>query len=451
MPQASEVSSEGNSGRTIKQPTLRRARRAFMILFAINVLNYADRYILPAVLPKVKPALGLTTTEEGILGSSFLFVYAIATLPLSVWADRAIRSRVVAVCVSLWSIATALAGAARSFWQLFAVRAFLGVGEAGYGPASISLLGDLFPRFQRGRILSYWSAGNLIGAAIGFAAGGFVADALGWRWAFYLVGGPGLVVAYLAARLVDPPRGVFDVDNDAASAEAAGTRPSDVEAVSGNIWQTVLGFMRIRTYVAVVIALVLSFFAIGSTSFWLPTYLVKTFDLSVGKAGAISGALLIVSGLSGTLLGGWFADYLQARRANGRLLTCSMGLLIGAPLIFVTLAVRNLTLFMIIFGLAGISLSLCTGPIFAVVQDVIVPAARATALGVVGLCAHLFGDAAAPTVVGVLASRSSLHIALITTTPTVVLLSGLACLMGAWSVRSDMQRVQEELHGSGVS
>src|SRR5205823_9791515 len=144
--------------------------------------------------------------------SAFLIVYALSALPLGVWADRSIRKNIVAVCVGIWSVATAIAGFAQNIVQLFTMRAFLGIGEAGYGPASISLLGDFFSRTKRGRVLSFWSIGTLLGAAIGVALGGRIADTLGWRWAFYIVGIPGLIAAFLAWRMKEPVRGAYDVE-----------------------------------------------------------------------------------------------------------------------------------------------------------------------------------------------------------------------------------------------
>src|SRR5713226_8626471 len=191
------------------RPTRGQARFGFTILFIINVLNYADRYVLPAVLPKIQADMGLTLTQAGLLGSSFLFVYAIATLPLGVWADRSVRKNIVAFCVGIWSFATVLAGIARNFVQLFLVRSVLGIGEAGYAPASLSLIGDLFPKAHRGRVLSYWSMGSLVGAAIGVTGGGLIAEAIGWRWAFFVVGIPGLLCSFLAWRMHEPARGSF--------------------------------------------------------------------------------------------------------------------------------------------------------------------------------------------------------------------------------------------------
>ncbi len=432
------------------RPSRSQARFAFIVLFAINVLNYADRYVLPAILPKAQQDLGLTTIEEGLLGSSFLLVYGLTTLPLGAWADRGVRKNIISLCVGVWSMATTLGGFSRNFWQLISARTVLGIGEAGYGPASLSLLGDFFTKAQRGRVLSYWSVGNLVGAAIGFTLGGLVADAFGWRWAFYMVGIPGLIAAYLAWRIPEPKRGVFDRELDAVTV-TEDYDVKEVETVHSGIgkgfWTSAKKNLQVPTYLAVIGGLVFSFFTIGGTSFWLPTYLVKTFSLSVGKAGIITGAVLVGSGLAGTLAGGWLADYVQLRRPDGRLLVCALGFLIGAPLVLITLLIHNLPLFIALFAIGGISLSFCTGPIFAVVQDVITPGARATALGLTGLFAHLLGDAAAPSVIGLIANRYSLSFALIITTPTFLFLAGLACLVGTRTVARDMRRMQEQLTG----
>ncbi len=428
-----------------------QARFAFTILFIINILNYADRYVLPAILPKIQQDLGLNNTELGLLGSSFLLVYALATLPIGIWADRGIRKNIVALCVGIWSVATMLAGFTRNFIQLFSLRAVLGIGEAGYGPASLSLLGDLFPKGQRGRILSYWSSGTLIGAAIGFTLGGLVAQAFGWRWAFYLVGIPGLIAAFLAWRLSEPERGVFDHDEAEGVLEAGiPEEEEDVPVVHGslgnNFRSAVKHLLKIPTYWTLVAGLVFSFFTIGGTSFWLPTYFVDTFKLSVARAGAISGAVLVCSGLVGTLLGGWLADAAQRRRPEGRLFVAMLGFLLGAPLVLIALFLHSLPLFLAVFILAGIALNFCTGPLNAVIQDVIRPDLRATAVGLSLLLAHLLGDAAAPTIIGALADRITLATALIVTAPLFLFLAGLVCLLGLRYVARDMLNMQKRLH-----
>src|SRR5215471_5132051 len=416
------------------RPTVGQARFGFTILFIINVLNYADRYVLPAILPKIQADLGLTPLQEGLLGSSFLLVYALATLPLGVWADRSIRKNIVALCVGIWSIATVLAGLSRNFIQLFSVRAALGIGEAGYAPASLSLLGDFFSKEKRARILSYWSAGTLLGTAIGLAVGGLVADAFGWRYAFFIVGVPGLIAAFLAWRILEPRRGAFENtegdENEVVTVQAHGSIGKDFR-------ETLNKLRHIPTYLTLVAAFVFSFFTIGGTSFWLPFYLVNIFHLSVGRAGLITASVLVCSGLIGTVAGGWLADFAQRRRPEGRLLVAALGFLVGAPLVLIALFIHTLPLFISVFVLAAISLSFCTGPLNAVIQDVITPTLRATAVGFSLLVAHLLGDAAAPFVIGAIANNFSLGLALTATAPTFLFLAGLACLFGLRTVASD--------------
>lgn len=416
-----------------------QARFAFTVLLIINILNYADRYVLSAVLPKIHADLGLSSLQEGLLGSSFLFVYAIATLPLGVWADRSVRKNIVSLCVGLWSVATVLAGLTRNFIQIFIVRSVLGIGEAGYAPSSLSLLGDFFSREHRGRVLSYWSMGTLVGAAIGFTMGGLIADSLGWRWAFYVVGVPGLVCAFLAWRMAEPERGAFEKEEQQQG-------DADIDSVTHgglgkDFWGTVKKLIHIPTYWVLVGALIFSFFTIGGTSFWLPTYIVTYFKLKVGTAGLISGAVLVTSGLVGTILGGWLADTLQRRMPQGRLLVAAIGLLLGAPLALIALFMHTLWLFVAIFILAGITLNFCTGPLNAVIQDVIAPDMRATAIGLALLLAHLLGDAASPFIIGWIAGKIPLGAALAATAPTSLFIAGLLCLPGLRTVAKDMQRM----------
>lgn len=413
-----------------------QARFAFSVLLTINILNYADRSVLSAVLPKIQTDLHFTNTELGLLGSSFLLIYAISTLPLGIWADRSTRKNIVALCVAIWSLATSLAGMAQNFIQLFSLRSVLGIGEAGYAPASLSMLGDYFPKERRGRIMALWSIGNLIGTAIGLIMGGLVADAFGWRWAFYIVGIPGLITAFMIWRATEPTRGAYDnVD--------ANHEDDEISASHGSIGENFVGAARqlfkIPTYRILLGAFIFSFFTIGSASFWIPTYFVRAFHLSVGQGSIISGGVLAGGSLIGTLLGGWFADSLQRRRPEGRLIVATFAFLTGAPLTLIALSIHSLIPFAIVFFVAIICLSLCLGPLNAVLQDIITPEVRATAIGIVLLLAHLLGDAASPSIVGIIADRSSLGFALIITAPTCLLISGIICLIGLRTVAKDMQ------------
>ena len=427
------------------KPSRQQARYAFTILLIINILNYADRFVLSAVLPKIKVDLALNNTQLGLLSSAFLLVYALTTLPLGVWADRSTRKNIVALCVAVWSIATTLAGFTTTFLHLFLTRTVLGVGEAGYAPATLSLLGDYFPKEQRGRILSFYSIGNLIGTALGLIVGGLVADAFGWHWAFFLVGIPGLLTAFLIWRAVEPKRGIYESDNDGATHGGLGK----------DFWGAVRHIFRIPTYWVLLGAFVFSFFTIGGASNWITLYVQSAFSLKLGLASSLSGAVLAGGSLIGTLAGGWASDYLQRRRPEGRMIVVVFSFLLGAPLTFIALSLQTLIPFITVFFIAIVSLTLCLGPLNAILQDVIIPEVRATAFGLALLLAHLFGDASSPTIIGALADRfhalgsteaHALGLALLVTTPVCLALAGIVCLIGLRTVARDMRNMQAHLN-----
>jgi sugar phosphate permease len=427
-------------------PSPAQARFAFLILLIINILNYTDRSILSAVQPLIQIEFHLTDTQLGLLNSSFLFIYGITTLPLGIWADRGIRKDIVAICVGIWSIATTLGGLTHSFIHLFLTRSVLGVGEAGYAPASISLIGDYFPKERRGRILSIWSIGNLIGTALGLIVGGIVAQAFGWRWVFFIVGIPGLLTAFLIWRTVEPRRGAFDhVTEQEQQTDSDENESEKAEEKHPGFFITAHSIIKTPTYWVLVAAFICSFFIIGAALAWMPTYLHRDFALSIAQAGTLSGGVLAGGSLIGTLLGGWLADKLQQRMPQGRMIIATLAFLIGAPLTWLALSLRTLPLFIAIFVLAIICLSFCLGPIQAVLQDITIPAIRSTAVGLALLLGHLLGDASSPIIIGAISQKTSLEFALLVTAPTCLLLAGLICLIGIKTVASDMQRMQAQL------
>jgi MFS transporter, Spinster family, sphingosine-1-phosphate transporter len=293
-------------------------------MVGINLLNYMDRWVGSAVAPLIQAEFQLSDFSVGLLGSAFTLVYAIGALPFGLWADRGSRRVILATGVAVWSAATLLTGLTRNYAQLFLTRAILGIGEASYYPAGTSLLGDYFPRQMRGRVMSVWSAGTAIGIAAGFAGGGLIAAQYGWRAAFYATAAPGLVFAALAFRLREPLRG---------SAEAHGARLARPRHATP---ETMLGLLRIRSLRWTILSQTVLFFVLGANAYWLPTMLTRRFDLSVAQAGTLSGGVIVLGGLIGTLVGGWVADWRRRRSARADLEVAIVGFLAGA--LFVSLA-----------------------------------------------------------------------------------------------------------------
>jgi MFS family permease len=406
-------------------------------MVGINFLNYMDRYVAAVAAPLIQKEFGLSNTEVGLLASAFLLVYAVAALPFGYWADRGVRRTVVGIGVAIWSIATLFTGFARNFFQLFLSRAVLGIGEAGYYPAGTSLLSDYFPKEQRARVMSIWGVGSTIGIAVGFAGGGYIADKFGWRDAFFFAAIPGILFALLAFGLREPLRGSVE-----------GRGPALRQTRDANL-RTFLNLMRIPTLRATILSQTALYFVLASNAFWLPTLLVRRFDLSVSQAGLFAGIVLVFGGLIGTLAGGWIADRLAPKNPAAYLQVGIVGFLIGAVFIVISLVaplnIGPIPIFVPAFLITVIALYLNAGPFTAVAQNVVSPALRASCVTMLLFVAHVFGDSHSTFDVGFLADRlGSLQSALLITSPTLLILAAIFAATGLRSVNPDTQAMEEE-------
>src|SRR5580704_11799370 len=222
----------GSGGPVGQQPTtIRFAARGLFVLTLINLLNYLDRFIPSAVLPQMK-ASGIVSTdfELGFLAPGFVVVYMLAAPVFGYLGDRRSRTRPIAIGVALWSLATMWSGLSRSYWELFASRAAVGIGEAAYATISPALLADYYPPQRRGRIFAIFYMAIPVGAALGYVVGGLVSQAWGWRAAFFVAGLPGLLLAFWVLRLPDPPRGTTEPLAGAMTASPA-ERPGVLRAL----------------------------------------------------------------------------------------------------------------------------------------------------------------------------------------------------------------------------
>ena len=396
------------------------ARYVLGVMVGINFLNYLDRYILPAVATRIQAEFHLTDSQVGLLGSAFLLVYAVATIPFGIWADRGVRKTVVGIGVTIWSLATLFTGLARSYVQLFLARAVLGIGEASYYPAGTALLADYFKKEGRARAMSVWAAGTAVGIAVGFAGGGIVASTLGWRAAFYMTAVPGLVFAVLAFGLREPMRG---------AAEARGPQTQKPPSITFGTFVRLLQIPTLRSTIAAETAL---FFVLGGAAFWLPTYLSRRFGLGTGSAGTLAGGVLVLGLLAGSLLGGVIADRLtRSRQSASNLPVGIAGFLAGAVFVALALLMPSLALFIPMFLLGAACLYLYNGPYTAIKQNVVLPTVRASAVTIALLIEHLLGDSYAPFAIGKLSDAlNSLQLALLILLPPLLVLAALLAATG---------------------
>jgi MFS family permease len=405
-------------------------------MVGINFLNYMDRYVGAVVAPLIKKEFDLSDGQIGLLGSAFLLVYAVAALPFGYWADRGVRRTVIAIGVTIWSLATLFTGFSRNFVQLFVSRAILGIGEASYYPAGTSLLSDYFPKAQRGRVMSIWGAGSTLGIAVGFAGGGYIADTFGWRNAFFFAAAPGILFAILAFAMREPLRGSVE------------ERGPAVKQTKDATLRTFLNLMRIPTLRATILSQTFLFFVLASNAFWLPTLLQRRFDVSLSQAGLISGGVLVLGGLIGTLAGGWIADRLARSSPAAYLQVGIAGFLIGAVFIVISLMaplnVGPIPIFIPAFLIAVVSLYLYSGPFTAVSQNVVSPALRASSVTMLLFVSHVFGDSHSTFDVGFLSDRIGLQATLLITSPTLLIVAAIIAATGLRSVKRDTQAMEDE-------
>lgn len=416
------------------------------VMFAINVLNYADRWVGSVVAPLVQKEFHLNDLQVGLLGSAFIVVYALAALPFGYWADRGVRKVVIGVGVAIWSLATVASGLVGNFTQLFFARAVLGVGEASYYPAGTSMLSDSFPKERRPRAMAIWDAGTAVGIAIGFAGGGAIAGAFGWRVAFLCTAVPGLILSLLAFTMREPLRG---------AAERLGPK---VERLREAGWDGYKRLVRIPTLRAIILARTSLYFVLAAAAFWLPTLLGRRFGMTVGRAGLFSGVVLVLGGLFGTLLGAFLVDLFRRRGRNGDVTSLWVGIvgfLIGAVFMVVALvgpwSVGVVPIFVPAFFIAVASLYLYSGPFDAVGQNVVSPGLRASAITLQLLVAHLLGDSYSTAAVGAISDGlNSLMVALLVTCPPLLVLSAVLAATALPSVRRDTARMEAEWAERGV-
>src|SRR5437899_2197526 len=247
---------------------------ALGVVTILNFLNYIDRFILAAVLPRVKSELVLTDFQLGLLANVFLVTYFVTSPLFGALGDRLSRPRLMSAGVTVWSMATAAAGFTADFVQLLIARAWVGIGEAAYATISPALLSDYFPRSQRGRAFAVFYVAIPVGSAAGFLLGGTLERAFGWRAAFYAVGLPGIVLALLALRVPDPGRGATEEPSPFGRGQGEGL----------NLRTTLSSLFHNPTYVGTVLGYAAYTFALGGLAFFMPTYFERVRGLELSHA-----------------------------------------------------------------------------------------------------------------------------------------------------------------------
>jgi MFS family permease len=419
----------------------RLAKATLFLLFWANMSNFYDRQVIAALAPLLKSYWHLSDYYVGLLATAFEVTYALAPVPIALLGDRWLRRRVVALATAVWSGAMALSGVAGSFLVFLLGRALLGLGQAGYPPSALAWLSDLFPPSHRSRAMGVHDAALMLGSAAGYALGGVLANAMGWRPVFYLAALPGLVLAVAVWLMPETPVGQSDYEALGLphTAEAVPVPALPVPVPQAQVATALPRLLATPTLTVVYVSAVLINFATAGLIYWLPSFTVRLHGFSEGTAGLAIGAVTVVSGTLGVLSGGFMADRLLRRTQAARLLVLGLSYVAGFPLAMAALLVPNNTLFLATAALAVYFFSFYFPCLAPLVHQVTHPRLRATAMGIGLFIVHLLGNATAPAVVGWLSDRSgSLRLGL-TTAMGVALLGAVIGLWGTRFVTGDTQ------------
>ncbi len=279
-------------------------RATVAALFLIALLNYVDRSILAILQEPIKRDLGLSDTQLGALtGISFALLYATLAIPIARFADRTHRTRLLAASVGLWSLMTALVHWTSGFWTLVLLRMGVALGEAGSGPISHSLIGDVVPAERRGRALAVMALAVPAGTMLGFLSAGWISTALGWRETFLLLGLVGMAATPFVWRMREPARQVM-----AEKADEAGLRADTMAAALASLW-------RIASFRALLFAATCHAFALYGFQNWSAPFYMRVHGLSAAEVGTALALMFGIGGGAGALLGGYLVDRLALRDA----------------------------------------------------------------------------------------------------------------------------------------
>jgi predicted MFS family arabinose efflux permease len=361
------------------------------VLVVTYTFNFIDRQILGILVEPIKRDLGVSDTWMGLLtGLAFALFYTVMGIPIARYADRANRRNLVALALAIWSGFTALQGAAQSFWQLMLFRIGVGVGEAGCSPPSHSILADYYPPNRRATALGIYSLGIPVGILFGFFVGGWMEEFFGWRWAFVVVGVPGLLLALLVRLTVrEPPRGYSE-----QRTSEVGEQPS-----IGEVARYLLGR---KSFVHMAIGGGVTAFVGYGLITWAAAFFVRTHGMGSGELGTWLGLIFGIPGGIGIALGGRLADHFGERDARWYLWVVAAALLVVVPIglgVYLTDDATLALLFLVVPVLLGNFYQATT---FAQTQTLVGLRMRSVAAAILLFVINIIGLALGPSAVGFL-------------------------------------------------
>ena len=361
---------------------IRRPALILALLTTLNLINYLDRFLVMAVGPRIQESLHLGDAQIGWVESAFMLGYFL-TSPIFGWlGDRYPRKWLIGGGVIIWSIATIASGFSTTFATMIATRVAVGVGEASYATLAPTIIDEIADAKNKNRWLSIFYVAIPVGSALGFLIGGHLEDLYGWRAAFRIAGGPGIVLALVTFFIAEPK---------------AQIRPR--EASSG--FAAYLTLARRPAYRAAVLGYVAQTFALGGFVAWAAPFLYRKLCLQLPVANSRFGMITVVTGLAGTALGGFLADRWPGKdRVQAGLRVCAWSSIVAAPVALAAVFASSSTGFLVALALCELAIFTSVAPINAAVMRTVPTHLRARAMAASIFAMHLLGDLISPPVIG---------------------------------------------------
>jgi MFS family permease len=407
---------------------------AYSLVFMLMIFDYIDRQIIASLFPFLKQEWSLSDVDCGMLMAALNWSITIFAVPAGLLADRWSRKKTVGLMSTIWSLGTLACAFPQSYYQLFATRFLVGTGEAGYAPVGTALISALFPQRLRSRLIGLFMGGATLGSAIGVALGGWIAVTWGWRYAFGIVGIPGLIFAIMFFFIRDYKTVELTIQAGEAKDSAARRMMTKTDIL--------MNLFGRPSIVALYFVSITGFFFLGALSAWLPSYFIRVGNMPVAEASMKTGLSVVVC-VFGNYLFGHIADaVVRSGRINGYALVAAASQLYSGILYAAAFGLAQGEMQYYLLIIAGIGLTGFVSPAYSALSELVHPGLRSSVISVNVLLLNASGFSLGPIFAGLLSDRYGIGTAMITLS-LVPFISMLISLVAAASYDRDLAKVEK--------
>jgi len=413
-------------------------RYAMFILAVVYMFNFVDRQILSILLPAIRDEFQVGDTVLGLLaGTAFALFYVILGVPVARLADRVNRRNLLAASVAIWSAMTALSGLAANIWHLALARVGVGIGEAGCSPPAHSMIADYYPPEKRSSAMGFYTLGISSGIMLAYLAGGWVAQNIGWREAFYVVGVPGLLLALVVRfTIAEPVRGASESRQD------TGKQPSLVSVVRF--------LLARRSFLFMAVAAGLSSFVGYSIINFVPSFIVRSFEMQIASLGLWLGLIYGFAGGLGFFMGGYIADHIGRDGHRKALSFVALAMLVTLVFFVAVFLTTSPVWCLFLYILPAATANVYLAPVLSQTQSLVSLRMRSVASSLVLLIINIIGLAMGPPITGMISDAlepgygpESMRYSLLLVSVVILPIAAWCYFQAGKSIDDDLKRADE--------